>query len=422
MLQEETAEEIVDPKLAAEYNTWKRNSPYLYETLITHDLDHPSLTVDWLPTKECRNTADYSIQRIVIGTHTLGSEPDQLIIANVKLPLDDTTISNRPRIDNTREIGGNSLSKVENKVDPLIRINHDGEVNKARVMPKRDDIIATKSPSGNVYVYDYTKHPNRSTQGPQLILKGHQKEGFGLAWNSIQSGLLASGSDDHLICIWDISAGTEGNNTIQPLRTFSSHSEIVADVSWSEFSPNILGSVSDDKKIMLWDIRHENPTHIIEGHNREINAIDFNKFEENLLATASKDNTVAIWDIRNMTIKLYALEYHTDEVFNVRWAPFSGTMIGSSGNDRKVCLWDLSKIGDEQTEEAKREGPPELVFIHGGHCANVSDFSWNMNDHLMLASVDEDSALHIWMMANSFMSPLNFKMDTAATAMDLDKA
>jgi len=66
-------------------------------------------------------------------------------------------------------------------VDPLIRIIHDGEVNKARVMPKRDDIIATKSPSGNVYVYDYTKHPNRSTQGPQLILKGHQKEGFGLA-------------------------------------------------------------------------------------------------------------------------------------------------------------------------------------------------------------------------------------------------
>jgi hypothetical protein len=26
------------------------------------------------------------------------------------------------------------------------------------------------------------------------------------------------------------------------------------------------------------------------------------------------------------------------------------------------------------------DGPPELLFVHGGHTAKVSDFSWNPND------------------------------------------
>ncbi len=36
--------------------------------------------------------------------------------------------------------------------------------------------------------------------------------------------------------------------------------------------------------------------------------------------------------------------------------------------------------------------------MHGGHCAKVSDFSWNENEDWMIASVDEDNALHIWQM------------------------
>ncbi len=28
---------------------WKRNTPYLYDLVITHALEWPSLTVQWLP-------------------------------------------------------------------------------------------------------------------------------------------------------------------------------------------------------------------------------------------------------------------------------------------------------------------------------------------------------------------------------------
>lgn len=32
-----------------EYKIWKKNAPYIYDVLITHNLEWPSLTVNWLP-------------------------------------------------------------------------------------------------------------------------------------------------------------------------------------------------------------------------------------------------------------------------------------------------------------------------------------------------------------------------------------
>lgn len=32
-----------------EYKIWKKNSPFLYDMVMTHALEWPSLTVQWLP-------------------------------------------------------------------------------------------------------------------------------------------------------------------------------------------------------------------------------------------------------------------------------------------------------------------------------------------------------------------------------------
>lgn len=36
---------------------------------------------------------------------------------------------------------------------------HEGEVNRARYMPQKYNIIATKTVSGEVHIFDYTQHP-----------------------------------------------------------------------------------------------------------------------------------------------------------------------------------------------------------------------------------------------------------------------
>ena len=49
-----------------------------------------------------------------------------------------------------------------------------------------------------------------------------------------------------------------------------------------------------------------------------------------------------------------------------------------------------------QTPEDAEDGPPELLFIHGGHTSKVSDFAWNPSDDWVIASVAEDNILQVW--------------------------
>lgn len=35
-----------------EYKIWKKNSPFLYDMVITHALEWPTLTIQWFPDKE----------------------------------------------------------------------------------------------------------------------------------------------------------------------------------------------------------------------------------------------------------------------------------------------------------------------------------------------------------------------------------
>lgn len=191
------------------------------------------------------------------------------------------------------------------------------------------------------------------------------------------------------------------------------------DVQWHALHENIFGSVSDDKTLMIWDTRnpHTNkPSHTLTAHGSEVNCIAFNPFCEFILATGSADTTVALWDLRNLKSKLHSLEGHTDEIFQVQWSPHHETILASSGSDRRLHVWDLSKIGAEQSSEDAEDGPPELLFIHGGHTSKISDFSWNGNEPWVVASVSEDNIMQVWQMAENIYS----ERETAVAPAELE--
>jgi WD40 repeat protein len=259
-----------------------------------------------------------------------------------------------------------------------------------------------------VYVFDWSKHPSKpkpdGTFEPDLVCKGHNKEGYGLAWNPHEEGQLISGSDDSIICQWDITAATKTSHILDPKATYTGHTNVVEDVAFHLHHAHLFGSVGDDFKLMIWDVRDprtDKAKHVVDAHTKEINCLAFNPFSEYCLATGSADKTVALWDMRSLKTKLHSLESHTEEVHQVMWSPFNETILASASSDRRVNVWDLSKIGEEQTPDEQEDGPPELLFIHGGHTAKVSDFSWNANDCWVVASVAEDNILQIWQMAEN---------------------
>lgn len=93
-------------------------------------------------------------------------------------------------------------------------------------MPQKYNIIATKTNSGEVLIFDYTKHPtepSKETIDYQLKLTGHTDYGFGLNWNANQSGLLLSGSNDGNICIWDINEAKTFGGELAPQHLIKFH-------------------------------------------------------------------------------------------------------------------------------------------------------------------------------------------------------
>ena len=60
----------------------------------------------WLPDKRSPPNKDYSVHRVVLGTHTNEGEQNYLMLGEVRLPNEDTEIDARKYDDERGEAGG----------------------------------------------------------------------------------------------------------------------------------------------------------------------------------------------------------------------------------------------------------------------------------------------------------------------------
>ncbi len=218
---------------------------------------------------------------------------------------------------------------------------------------------------GRVMVFDKSKLSSTPTGhvNPQMELRGHKKEGFGLSWSPHKEGHLATGSEDATVRLWDVTKFTKSSKVLQETRKYTHHTAIVNDVQHHPQHADLIGTVSDDLTLQIIDTRQASTTKASlagDGHLDAINALSFNPASEYVLATGSADKSVGIWDLRNLKFKLHGLESHNDSVTSLAWHPFEEAILGSSSYDRRIIFWDLSRVGEEQTPEDAEDGPPEL--------------------------------------------------------------
>jgi len=403
-------EDDLENKISYEnFKVWKKHVPYLYDAMVTHALEWPSLTVQWLPEKVKAPGRAHSERRLILGTHTSEDEQNYLMVAKVSLPSEDDKEVEGRIYNEDNEAGGYGNGKA--KVEVTQRILHKGEVNRARYMPQNPSVIATKGPQADVYVFDYTRHPSQPKEGgafkPDLTLHGHHEQGYGLSWSPYHEGRLLSGSEDGLICWWDVQTTAPRNSSLQPLETCKGHGGAVEDVAWSVHSEGFFGSVGDDKALMLWDVKDSaKPSQrVSNAHSAEVTCLAFSPFADTLLLTGSADNTIKMWDTRNLSSALHEYDSHTEGVTAIQWSTKCPEVFMSSGADKRILVWNNSRIGDNISKEAARDGPPELLFCHAGHLSRVSDVCWDPNDPWMCASVAEDNMLHVWSMDERIYNP-----------------
>ncbi|KAL4747489.1 hypothetical protein BDW72DRAFT_196701 [Aspergillus terricola var. indicus] len=141
--------------------------------------------------------------------------------------------------------------------------------------------------------------------------------------------LLASGSRDHTVRLWDPATGT-----LQ--QTLEGHRDSVYSVAFSH-DGRLLASGSIDDTVRLWDPATGALLQTLEGHTELVRSVAVSS-DGQLLASGSFDGTVRLWDPATGALRL-TLEGHTGSVYSVAFS-HDGRLLASGSFDETVRLWD----------------------------------------------------------------------------------
>eukprot|EP00759_Apiculatamorpha_spiralis_P042021 PhF_6_TR40374/c0_g1_i1/m.60116/K10752/RBBP4, HAT2, CAF1, MIS16; histone-binding protein RBBP4 len=426
------------------YQSWKCNAPLLYDSISSHLLPFPSLTVEWLNSSLSstimsneRDSSSMNViptppgmskHKIVYGTNA----PDgfnEVIIGEVTLPSPSPSGS----ISNNNVVY-DDMSDV--RLLPLQRYPHPGCVNRCRVNPKDANLMATMSSQGFPCLI------HRSAPSPvSKLLGAHRLEGFGLTWSPIYPHTFITGADDGLVVKWDasvISAATTA--TTQQQHTVLHHQMgsqgegdvPITDVNCHPSHPDVIGVGLEDGLGRILDSRQAKSTLCVRpssggggGKVSPCNSLQFSLHSDLLFATAG-GTSVALWDLRNTTSELHSFHGHTGEVMGVQWSPFNEGILCSYGSDQTVMVWDLAKAFSTSSAISLPGGgrkyttattvSPELLFVHQGHVGRVAEVSFCPTKGMewYLASVGDDQTLQVWQMAEYIYFNAEHNKDLAA--------
>ncbi len=176
---------------------------------------------------------------------------------------------------------------------------------------------------------------NRIHLGNPYAASPHITLTYGSSINSIGfdpgGSLLASGSVDNTIQLWDLDTATL-------LSTLEGHTDSVLNVA---FSPDgsLLASGGADGLVGLWDPDTETLLATLETHTREVLNVAFSP-DGLLLASGSGDGLILLWDLATETA-VAKLETHMDDILGIAFSP-DGTLLASASADGLVGLWNLT--------------------------------------------------------------------------------
>jgi WD40 repeat protein len=159
-------------------------------------------------------------------------------------------------------------------------------------------------------------------------LVGHS----GAVWTIAMSpseDLLASGSFDRTIKIWNPKTGTL-------LRTLSGHADAVRSIAISR-DGSLLASGSSDTTIKIWNLQTGQLLRTLSGHRGAIWSISISP-DGKTLVSGAYDGDIKTWNLQ--TGELLALPEPGDSVWSVGISPDGKTLV-SGAYDRDIKIWNL---------------------------------------------------------------------------------
>jgi WD40 repeat protein len=239
------------------------------------------------------------------------------------------------------------LNTVSNVAAPNTLGGHTNSVNAVSFSPD-GKLLATGSVDNTVKLWD-------TTTGKEIqTLSGHTNSVNAVSF-SPDGKRLATGSSDKTVKLWDTTTGKE-------IKTLTGHKKWVTAVS---FSPDgkLLATGSSDKTLKLWDTTTGKEIQTLAGHTNLVTAVSFSP-DGKLLATGSSDKTLKLWDTTTGKA-IQTLSGHTNSVNAVSFSP-NGKRLATGSYDNTVKLWDTTTGKEIKTLTGHKEWVTAVSFSPNG--------------------------------------------------------
>ena len=188
-------------------------------------------------------------------------------------------------------------------------------------------------------------------------VSGHTEDVVSLAFKP-NSHLLASGSYDKTIRIWDV----RDHTNLRHVRTLRGHTDSVTSVAWSP-DGRTLASTSNDGTVRLWNPNNGINFAVLRGHTRSVLSVAWSP-DGRILASGSWDSTIRLWDPDTHGTRR-VLRGHTTSVPSLAFHP-NGQTLASGSEDLTIRLWNPNTGAHKATLTGHSSSRQALVFSPNG--------------------------------------------------------
>jgi len=251
---------------------------------------------------------------------------------------------------------------------------------------------------------------------------GHKDAVLALAWNQGMEHVLASGSVDQTVMLWDLNQQTVAS-------TLKYHEEKVQTLAWHPFDPHTLATGCCDKIVRVADCRSQD-SYKQWRVTGEVESVKWNHFNPYMFIAATDAGTVHAIDVRNEKT-LWTLSAHTEEVTSISLSSqCPGCMVTTSA-DKTMKVWDI--LNDKP--EFVMEQPSKVGLIQGMSGCPDAPFVVAMggdkpNENFRVLDIRENTQVRQRFGNRKLENPMNFSpfgYETAdqaepAESMDADAA
>ena len=186
---------------------------------------------------------------------------------------------------------------------------------------------------------------------------GHTDSVYDLAFKP-NSYLLASGSRDNTIRIWDVG----DINNLRHVRTLRGHTRQVYSVAWSP-DGRTLASASADGTVRLWNPNNGINFAVLRGHTESVRCVAWHP-DGRILASGSNDDTVRLWNPDTHGTRR-VLRGHTSNVSSLAFHP-NGETLASGSSDKTIRLWNPNTGAHKATLTGHSSTIQSLAFSPNG--------------------------------------------------------